>query len=512
MAAERVPMRKLREILRLKLECGLRTRAIARSCKLSVSTVSGYLGRAQVAKLGWPLPPELDDDRALTRLLFPDEGKPVFGRPEPDYAWIHRELRRKHVTRALLWQEYREQHDDGYEYSQFCERYGRWAKTLPVTMRQEHRAGEKLFVDFSGDGLDIVDVVTGECRPATLFVAVLGASNLTYVEPVLSEDLPTWIGCHVRAFSYLGGVAEITIPDNLKSGVTRPDYYDPEINPTYAELARHYGTAIIPARVRKPRDKAKVEVGVQIASRWILAVLRHRSFHSLDELREAIRPLVERLNARPLRKIGKSRRALFEELERPALRPLPTQPYELACWAKPRVNIDYHVEFERHYYSVPHALRGTIVHLRATEATSELCCSGERITSHLRSDVAHRYTTKPEHMPRAHREYLEWTPSRIMAWANTVGPSAAALVGEIMRRRPHPEQGYRSCLGVMRLVKTYPAERVERACARAITYRAYSRKSVAAILKNNLDRQDDAEPDQRALPLHQNVRGARYYH
>jgi len=505
-------MRKLREILRLKLEFGLRTRAIARSCKVSVATVHDYIGRAEVAKLGWPLAPELDNDAALSRRLFPDEGKPVFGRPEPDYAWIHRELRRKHVTRALLWQEYREQHADGYQYSQFCERYGRWAKTLPVTMRQEHRAGEKMFVDFSGDGIDIVDVVTGECRRAKLFVATLGASSLTYVEPVLSEDLATWIGCHVRAFSYIGGVAEITIPDNLKSGVTHADYYDPEINPTYAELARHYGTAIIPARVRKPRDKAKVEVAVQIASRWILAALRNRIFHSLEELRAAIRPMLERLNARPMRKIGKSRRELFEEIDRPALRPLPAQPYELASWAKPRVNIDYHVEFDHHYYSVPHELRGKIVHLRATEATIEILLSGSRITSHARSYVKHRHTTKPEHMPRAHREYLEWTPSRIITWAQSVGPSTAVLVEEIMSRRPHPEQGYRSCLGVMRLTKTYPRERVERACARAIKYRAFSRKSVAAILKNNLDRQDDAEQTQPPLPLHRNVRGAGYYH
>ena len=335
MSAERLPMRKLREILRLKLEAGLSGRAIARSCGLSSSTISEYLGRVAVAKLTWPLPPELDDDAALTRLLFPQEASPLRKRPEPDWIRVHQELRRKHVTKLLLWQEYREQQPRGYEYSQFCDRFSRWAATSAVTMRQIHRAGEKMFVDFSGDGIDIVDPQTGECHLAKLFVAVLGASNLTYVEPALSEDLPTWIGCHVRAFAFFGGVSEITVPDNLRSGVKRADYYDPELNPTYAEMGRHYDTVIIPARSRKPRDKAKVEQGVLLAERWILAVLRNRIFHSLEELRDAIKPLLERLNNRPMQKLKKSRRELFDAVERSALRPLPATPYEFATWTKP---------------------------------------------------------------------------------------------------------------------------------------------------------------------------------
>lgn len=344
MSGERLSMRKLREVLRLHLALSMKGRAIARSCELSPSTVSSYLGRAKVAKLSWPLAPELDEDAVLTRLLFPDEGHPQSSRPEPDWARLHLELRKKHVTKQLLWEEYKSEQPEGYQYSQFCERYGRWAATLVVSMRQSHRAGEKMFIDFSGDGLEVVDPRTGECVKAKLFLAVLGASNLTYVEPALSEDLPTWIGCHVRALEFLGGVAEIWVPDNLKSGVKSPDRYEPDLNPTYAELARHYGAAVIPARVRKPRDKAKVEQGVLLAERWILAALRNRTFFSLGELREAVKPLLEKLNNRTMRQLKKSRRELFEEIERSCLKPLPARPYEFARWARPRVHIDYHVD------------------------------------------------------------------------------------------------------------------------------------------------------------------------
>lgn len=511
MSAERLPMRKLREILRLKLEAGLSGRAIARSCGLSSSTISEYLGRVAVAKLTWPLPPELDDDAALTRLLFPQEASPLRKRPEPDWIRVHQELRRKHVTKLLLWQEYREQQPRGYEYSQFCDRFSRWAATSAVTMRQIHRAGEKMFVDFSGDGIDIVDPQTGECHLAKLFVAVLGASNLTYVEPALSEDLPTWIGCHVRAFAFFGGVSEITVPDNLRSGVKRADYYDPELNPTYAEMGRHYDTVIIPARSRKPRDKAKVEQGVLLAERWILAVLRNRIFHSLEELRDAIKPLLERLNNRPMQKLKKSRRELFDAVERSALRPLPATPYEFATWTKPRVHIDYHVEFDAHYYSVHYSHVGNQIHLRATETTVEMLFGGRRIASHVRSFVPYTHTTNPEHMPKSHREFGAWSPMRIVEWARTVGPHTEELIKEIMSSRKHPVQGYRSCMGVMALKKSFPNDRLERACARAVRFRAFSRRSVLAILKHKLDAIDDVVEVQRELPLHGNTRGGGYY-
>jgi transposase len=514
MAAERIPMRKLREVLRLRLACGLSGRAIAQSCRLSGSTVSGYLGRIAVAKLTWPLPPGLDDDTALERLLFPDEHHPVRTRPEPDWPALHRELRRPHVTKQLLWQEYREQHPDGYQYSQFCARYAAFARTLSVTMRQTHRAGEKGFVDFSGGGLWLVDRHTGATTWATLFVAVLGASNLTYAEPVVRQDLPTWIGCHVNAFTYWGGVPAALVPDNPKVGVARPDYYDPELNPTYAELAQHYDTVILPARPYHARDKAKVEQGVLLAERWILAALRHHTFHTIDELRAAVAMLLERLNTRPMRRLRQSRREVFEAIERAALRPLPRQPYECALWKRPKVSIDYHVAFDDHYYSVPYQLVGEVLDLRATATTIELFRAGRRVASHVRRYVKHQHTTDPAHMPAAHRAHRDWSPSRLIAWGATVGPATAALLEELMRQRPHPEQGYRACLGIMRLQKRYPAVRLERACARALHFRACSYKSVVAILRHRLDEEPLPTVVElpRALPRHGNIRGPGYYH
>ena len=379
-------MRKIREVLRLYLALKLSTRAIARSCGLSPSTVSDYVSRAKVAQIGWPLPSEFEDDSALEQHLFRDHAPAIARRPEPDWPYVHAELRRsRHVTKLLLWQEYREGHADGLGYSQFCDRYAQWARHLSATMRQTHRAGEKMFVDFSGDGIPIVDAPSGESQIAKLFVAVLGASNLTYVEPVLHEDLPTWIGCHVRAFEFFGGVPEIVVPDNPKVAVKSPDRYDPELNPTYADLAQHYGVAVIPARVRKPRDKAKVEQAVLLAERWIIAVLRHRSFSSITELRDAIRPLVEKLNARTMKKLKKSRREIFEAIERPALKSLPSTPFEMTHWSKLKVDLDYHVEHDHHWYSVPYTLIGKVVEIRATERIIEVIHRGHRIASHARS-------------------------------------------------------------------------------------------------------------------------------
>lgn len=511
MAAERLSMRKVREIARLYLLLKLSGRAIGRSVGVSPSTMSDYLGRLRAAELTWPLPPELDNDEALERRLFPEEAKALDARPMPDYAHVHRELAHRHVTKLLLWQEYKTEHPDGVGYSQFCTHYAAWAKPLGATMRQAHRAGGYLFVDFSGDTIDIVDPVTGEIVSAKLFVAVLGASNLTYVEPVLTEDLPTWIGCHVRAFDFFGGVPEIVVPDNLKAGVRRSDRYDPDINPTYAELARHYKVAVIPARPRKPRDKAKVEQAVLLAERWVLAVLRHRRFRNLDDLRAAVAELNTQLNDRKMRKLGVSRRALFEQIERAALQPLPEQRYEHAAWARPTVGPDYHVEYEKHYYSVPYRLCGQRVDVRATMSTIEILHLGERVASHPRSARQHAHTTLADHMPASHREHAKWTPERIQSWARTLGPQVAALSGEIMKRRMHPEQGYRSCLGLIRLANHYGAERLNAACAHALKIRATSRKSVESILKNGLDQTVAAEPVKPTLASHENVRGPDYY-
>ena len=344
-------------------------------------------------------------------------------------------------------------------------------------------------------------------------VAVLGASNLTYAEPVLSERLPAWLGCHVRAFEFYGGVSEIVVPDNPRTGVIGPHLYEPVLNLAYGELARHYGVAVIPARPRRPRDKAKVEQGVLLAQRWILACLRHRIFYSLEEARQAVKELVDRLNDRPMRRLKKSRRQVFEELERAALKPLPATPYELSQWALPRVNIDYHVVFEDHFYSVPYGLVHQQVDLRATEKVVEIFFKGRRVASHLRSYEKNQATTETAHMPASHRAHAEWTPSRVLEWMKKTGPSTAALGEEIMRRRPHPQQGFRACLGIIRLGETYGADRLERACTRALQHSAFSYRSVEAILKNNLDRFDEtAAPDPRALPKHGNLRGSGYYH
>jgi transposase len=515
MSAERLSMRKLREILRLRFEKGCSQRAIAASCAVGASTVADYLLRAREAKLTWPLEAALDDE-ALERRLFPHEYAGLRLCPEPDYAWMHLELKKKHVTKMLLWQEYREQHPEGYQYSQFCERYREWHAGLSVTMCQDHRAGEKMFVDFSGDGIPIVNPQTGEVSVAKLFVAVLGASNLTYIEPVLHEDLATWIACHVRALAYFGGVAAIWVPDNLKSGVKHADYYDPELNPTYADLCRHYGAVVIPARKRKPRDKAKVEQGVLLAERWVLAVLRHRDFTSFAEVCEAVRPLCERLNERPMQKLKKSRREVFESIERAALQPLPSTPYELCEWKRVKVNIDYHIQFDDHYYSVhyTHYSKGQRdMEVRATATTIEIFYAGRRVASHVRSFEKYHHTTKPEHRPASHNLHLEWTPSRIIAWGKSIGPNTGAVLEEILRRRQHPEQGFRSCLGVIRLRERYPTERLERACARALKYGTLNRRSIDAILRNNLDSDpDEPEAPQLALPLHGNLRGSGYYH
>ena len=516
MAKERLSVHNVKEVLRLRFESRLTIREIAASLGVRRSTVGDYVRRARAADVSWPLPEGLDDEIALAVRLFdqPRGGaiEPVRRPPVPNWSEIHEELRKRHVTLALLWQEYRETHPDGYSYTRFVELYAEWRKTIDVVMRQTHEPGKRAFVDFSGGTKDIVDRRTGEVRPAKLFVAVLGHSNYTYVEPVFSEDAATWIKCNAGAFEYFGGVPEILVCDNLKSGVTTPNRYEPDLNRTYEDFATHHGTAILPARVRRPRDKAKVEVGVQVAERWILAALRNRTLHTLDEFREAIEPLLERLNTRAMRHIGKSRREIFAADEKARLRPLPRKRFEIAAWKKARVHIDYHVEYDRHYYSVHYTHARSRVELRVTFTTVEVFRDGRRIASHAKSAVRGGYTTLPEHMPKAHREMLEWTPSRILAWAAQTGPLTTAVAQEIMRRRAHPEQGFRGCLGIMRLTKEYEPGRVERACERASKLRAYSYRSVENILRTGLDRQTLRVLDGDArLPLHDNVRGSAYY-
>jgi transposase len=395
-------MRNVREVLRLRFANGLPQRAVAGSLGLSQSTVSDYLGRARRARLSWPLPEELDDERLEALLFPPAPDVPIERRPKPDWGWVHRELRRANVTLALLWEEYRGGAPDGFGYSWFCDLYKEWAGRLKPTMRQVHIAGERLFVDFAGHTMEVCDGLTGEIRTAQIFVAVLGASSFTYAEATSSQTLPDWVGAHVRAYEFFGGAARQTVSDNLKSGITKACFYEPMVNRTYTEMAAHYGSAIIPARPYKARDKAKAEVGVQVVQRWILARLRHRRFFSLAALNAAIRALLDDLNDRPMRSWGISRRALYEQLDKPALLPLPAERYEYAEWKRCRVGLDYHVEIAKHWCSVPYPLLRHEVYARITLATVEIFHRGKRVASHLRSNRRHRPTTVAEHMPSAH--------------------------------------------------------------------------------------------------------------
>jgi transposase len=512
MARPRSAMRKIRDVLRLSLGEGLSRRQVGVAVGLPYTTIAHYLVRARAAGVAWPLPDGMDDAE-LERCLFPVAPGSRVTRPPPDFGAVHAELRRKGVTLELLWVEYRERHrGGGYGYSQFCNLYRQWARRVDVVMRQEHRAGEKLFVDFPGQTVPIVDRLTGEITQAEIFVAVLGASNYTYAEAIASQALPHWIAAHVHAFAYFQGCPQILVPDNLRSGVTRAHRYEPDLNRTYAEMAAHYGAAVIPARPSKPRDKAKIEVGVQVVERWILARLRNRTFFSLTELNDAIRELLEELNSRPFRKLPGCRRSLFEALDRPVLKPLPDRPYELATWKLARVNIDYHVEVERHWYSVPYQLVGQQVDVRLTATTVEVIFRSRRVASHLRSFEPYRFTTDPAHMPASHRAHREWTPGRILRWAQTTGPKTAEFVEGVLTSRPHPEQGFRSCLGILRLGKRYGDQRLEAACGRALTLRAFSYRSVESILKTGLDRQPLLALAPPILTgAHDNVRGRDYY-
>jgi transposase len=475
--------------------------------------VAEYLRRAKGTGLSWPLPAELDDAQLERKLFPPPVAIPSDQRAVPDWSVVNQEFRRKGVTLQLLWDEYKEANPEGFQYSWFCDSYRRWLGKVDVVMRQTHRAGEKLFVDYAGQTVPVIDRVSGEVVDAQIFVAVLGASNFTYAEATWTQALPDWIGSHVRAFSYFGSLPEIVVPDNLKSGVHLAHRYEPELNPTYAEMGQHYGVAIIPTRSAKPRDKAKVENGVLVVERWILARLRNRQFFSLNELNAAIAELLEALNSRPFKKLPGCRKSLFDSLDRPAMQPLPATPYEYAEWKKVRVNIDYHVAIDKHYYSVPYQLVKQQLDARVTATTVELLHKGKRVASHRRAYQPGRHTTVNVHMPKAHREYAEWTPERLVRWASETGPATAKLVEAILTSRPHPQHGFRACLGIMRLGKSYTTPRLEAASRRALAIGSCSYKSVESILKNGLDRKP-LPPTTIDTPAieHHNLRGSDYYH
>ncbi len=513
MPAKRLSMRKIKEILRLKWGNGLSNRQIAKVCSISRPTVSEYLRRATEAGLAWPLPADLNEEQLERRLFPPQPGLPAQARGIPDWKQIHNDLQQKSVTLFLLWQEYRYANPDGYQYSWFCDHYRAWQGKLDLVMRQDHRAGEKLFVDYAGQTVPVIDRTTGEIREAQIFVAVMGASNYTYAEATWSQSIPDWTGSHVRAFEYLNGVPELIVPDNLRSGVSKAHRYDPDLNPTYQEMAAHYAVAVVPTRVRKPRDKAKVENGVLVVERWILAALRHRQHFSLSELNASIKELLEKLNSRPFRKLPGCRRERFELLDKPVLQPLPTEPYVYAEWQKARVHIDYHVAIEGHYYSVPYTLIKKEVEARITRNTIEFIYRGDRVASHQRSDQKGHHSTIAAHMPESHRQAGEWTPERLIAWAARTGPATEQLIRNAFEAGKQLQPVCRSCLGILRLGKSYGEARLEAACQRALILGSYRYQSIESILKHRLDQQPQEEHQEPALPDgHGNIRGAYYYH
>lgn len=517
MAKVRLTMRKIKDILRLRHEVKLSYRDIAKALNIGYGTVVDYLKRAAVAGLGWPIPEELGE-RELGRLLFPTQtvtGQRRF--VEPDYLLVREELKQKGVTKQLLWQEYRQQHpNDGYSYAQFCHRFLEWQGCQKRSMRQIHLAGEKLFVDYCGPTMEVVNPDTGEMRFAQVFVAVLGASNYTFACASWSQKQVDWLNAHVKAFEFFGGVPEIVVPDNLKSAVRKVNRYDPDINPAYQQLAAHYQTVIIPARPYKPKDKAKAEVGVQIVERWIMACLRHQTFFTLASLNQAIALLLEDLNQRPFKKLPGSRKSQFEQLDKPVLRALPVHPYQYTDIKQARVHIDYHIEYDKHYYSVPHHLVKQAVEVQASEHALSVYHQGQRVATHPRSYRQGAHSTLAEHMPNSHRAMHEWSPERLLRWAADIGSQTREVVSLLLGRNKHPEQNYRTVFGLLGLAKNYDRERLNNACGRALLINSPTRKSIESILKQGLDQVAVETPEkatQQELNLddHENVRGAGYY-
>jgi len=514
MKPKKVTVLKLKDILRLHYQAQLSTRQIARSLNVSSSVVSKYLIRARGAQLYWPLPEGIGETQ-LREILQPKRnGSSTALLAEPDFAQMSVELSRKGMTRQLLWEEYAQAHPDNhYSYSRFAVLYRAWHKKQRLSMRQTHRAGEKLFVDYAGLTLKIIDSRTGEERPAQVFVTALGASSYTYAEATWTQSLPDWIGSHIRAFAFYGGVPEVVVPDNLKSAVSKACRYDPELNPSYAQCAAYYQTSVIPARPYKPQDKSKAEVSVQIVERWIMMRLRKLQLFSLAEANQAIRVLLDDLNNRPFKQRPGSRQSQFDAIDKPALKALPSAPYAYRHVVKARAHIDYHVSYDGHHYSVPYRLRGEEVMVHAGEQTVAVFYQGKCVAEHPRSRNASGHTTNTAHMPKAHAKHQEWSPSRFINWAQSIGPATQRVVRYQLESRPHPEHGYRACLGILSLAKKYGKARLEAACIRAEKIGGLQYKNLASILATGLDKQPLETDKQQSLPLtHDNVRGADYYH
>ena len=516
MRGKQIEMHHIREVLRLKAT-GASNRMISGSLGVARSTVADVIARAATAGLSWPEASALTE-AALTAAMFKRTAQsPHLGvrrHAEPDWAALHLDLKRPHVTLMLLWEEYRAENADGYGYSRFCELYRGFEEKLTPTMRQTHIAGDKLFVDFAGGTVPVlVDRMTGEIRQAQLFVATLGASSYTYAEATWTQTTADWVGAQTSALTFFGGAPRLIVPDNPKAAIVKACFYEPSVQRTYADFAAHFSMGVLAARPRRPRDKAKVESGVQVVQRWILAALRNRRFSSLGELNAAIAALTTKLNNRVMRKLNTTRAALFETVEKPALRPLPIEPYVYAEWKIARVGLDYHVEVGGHYYSVPYRYLRAQVHVRIAARTVEIFLKGERIGAHMREATCGRHTTHDDHMPETHRAYKDMTVDKVMTSADRIGAATGMLVRLIIEAKHHPLQGVRSSLGVISLVRQFGPERVEAACLRALEHGARSYGSVKSILENKLDQRlpIKPEPDQRPIGAHANVRGRTYY-
>ena len=525
MSSKAITMRKIKEVLRLRFECHLSFNAIARALELSKGAVAKYAALAQAAQLDWQSIEPLDEAQLAKRLLPPQAMAPGQKQFAPiDFILVNQEMKKKGLTLQLLWGEYCEAATQKpYGYTSFCIHYSAFTKTLKPSMRQIHKAGEKCFVDYAGPTIPIIDVLTGEITKAQIFVAVLGASSYTFALATAAQKTEDWLLGQRKAFEYFGGVTQVIVPDNPRSLIADPDRYEPGIGRSYAEFAAHYGCAVIPARPRKPQDKGKVEVGVQVVERWILARLRHQQFFSLADLNKAIADLLEDLNIRPFKNLPGNRRSAFEAIDKPALKSLPATIFESCSWKKAKVGIDYHVELEHHYYSVPYQYARKAVELRYTASMIEVLCEGKRIAAHarvMRMGYSHglsSQTTVPEHMPRAHEAHLEWSPERLLSWGKEIGTSTQMLVSHLLHQKAYPELSYRACLGLLNLSKSYGKERLEAACAIAASNNAMTQKSVRNILATKLDlapagKASTNKKSSQQLPLHENVRGPKYYH
>ena len=510
MAQERLTLRKIKEILRLKFEIQLSNRAIAGACKVSNSTVGEYLKRAEAAGVSWPLG-EIGEEE-LYRKLFPEQKAVPSKReyPIPEWEEVQKEKRQKGVTLQLLWQEYKGKYPEGYQYSQFCEHYQRWKKSwIEPSKHNEHSGGEQMQVDYAGLKIPITNQRTGEISEVSVFVATLPASNYIYAEAQANENQCNWNNGHVRALEFFGGVVKIVVPDNLKTGITKPNYYEPGVNLAYQELAEYYQFAVLPARVKRPKDKAKIENGVQNVERWVIAPLRNRKFFSLNEVNLAIKEQSEQLNNKVMKSVGRSRRQEFEEIDRPNLRPLPEKPYEYAERKTATVNIDYHVEFEGHLYSVPFTLIHQKVDIRATERMVEIFFQGKSVAIHPRNFRPGRFSTLREHMPANHQFMEDINSERLIKWADSIGPQTNALVKATLQSRPFPQQAYRSCLGILGLAKKYNPALLEQACQTVFEAKVFSYRAVAQEVVY-LQKQTTPPPVE-TLPTHENIRGAEYY-